>query len=117
MGSFNPPRKASSTAVLKFSFISADGEDETEEYLIQMKDSPQGFKSSQQGSFRVELRDIGKPKQIRLMMEVTGQEKNEEIKWHLDHVNTIFKSFSSIILVHLDRSHRSENSSSSSISM
>jgi PLAT/LH2 domain len=87
MGSFNPPKKSSSTAVLKFSFLSNDGDDETEEYHIQMKDFPQGFKSSKQDSFRTELRDIGKPKQIRLIMEVNGQEKNEDIKWHLDHVN------------------------------
>ena len=93
MGSFSPPKKPSSTAVLKFSFISLDGDDETEEYLIQMKDFPQGFKSSRQDSFRTELRDIGKPKQIRLIMEVDGQENNEDVKWHLDHVNISQSSF------------------------
>lgn len=105
MGSFNPPKKPSSTAVLKFSFLAADDDDETEEYRIQMKEFPQYFKSSRQDSFRVELRNIGKPKQIRLIMEVNGQEKTEDIKWHLDHVSisrsilfhsiSVFRSFRS----------------------
>ena len=53
-----------------------------------MKDFPQCFKSARQDSFRAKLRSIGKPKQIRLNLEVTGID-NEDIKWHLDHVNSL----------------------------
>ena len=72
-------------AFLKLSYIAVNGKDETEQYEIEMKDFPQFFKSGRQDSFPAKLRNIGQPKQIRLLLEVTGK-TNEEIKWHLDHV-------------------------------
>ena len=55
-----------------------------------MKDYPQFFKSGRQDSFRAKLKNIGQPKQIRLLLEVTGK-TDEEIRWHLDHVITNFE--------------------------
>jgi hypothetical protein len=55
-----------------------------------MKDFSQCFKSGRQDSFGAKLKNIGQPKQIRLKIEITGDD-NEDIKWHLDHV-IIFKT-------------------------
>lgn len=66
-----------------------------------MKDFPQCFKSSRQDSFPAKLRNIGKPKQIRLKLKITGHD-NEEIKWHLNHVKFskhFFLLFSSFIQI------------------
>ena len=98
-GSFNLPKRPSANALLKFSFISIDGKDETEPYVIRMKDFPQCFKSARQDSFRAKLRSIGQPKQIRLNLEVTGAD-SEDIKWHLDHVNSKEKHFFYLFLVY-----------------
>jgi hypothetical protein len=77
-----------------------------------MKDFPQCFKSSRQDSFPAKLRNIGKPKQIRLKLEITGHD-NEDIKWHLDHVNTFqTNKFLFYFRFISDRNNRSRNSSS-----
>ncbi|CAF4689781.1 unnamed protein product, partial [Rotaria sp. Silwood2] len=93
-GSFQLPKNPSINALLKFSFISVDGKDETEQYEIEMRDFPQYFKSDRQHSFRSKLRNIGKPKQIRLILELTGNDDDDDdddddIKWQLDHVELI----------------------------
>ncbi|CAF3632135.1 unnamed protein product [Rotaria sordida] len=93
-GSFQLPKNTSINAFLKFSFISINGKDETEQYKIEMKDFPQYFKSGRQDSFRTKLRDIGKPKQIRLILEITGNDDDDDdddddIKWQLDHIELI----------------------------
>jgi hypothetical protein len=50
-----------------------------------MKDFSDCFKSGRQDSFRAILKNIGQPKQIRLKLDITGDD-NEKIKWHLNHV-------------------------------
>ena len=65
-----------------------------------MEDFPQCFKSSRQDSFPAKLRNIGKPNQIRLKLEITGLD-TEDIKWHLDHVNTFEKQKKNILLYFL----------------
>lgn len=77
---------------MKFSFLSENGTQETEEYEIEMRDFPQCFKSGRQDSFRAKLRNIGKPQQIRLILEIQGDDDNEhDIKWELDHVTINFE--------------------------
>ncbi|CAF3277422.1 unnamed protein product [Rotaria socialis] len=89
--SFQLPQNSSIGATLKFSFISIGGEDETEQYEIEMKDFPQHFKSGQHDSFRTKLRNIGTPQKIRLILEITGNDDddNDDIKWQLDHIELI----------------------------
>jgi hypothetical protein len=81
-----------------------------------MKDFPQCFKSARQDSFRAKLRNIGKPKQIRLKLEITGHD-TEEIKWHLDHVNTLQQKNTSFTCFFPDRCDRSRNPGSLQISL
>lgn len=88
--SFELPKSTSITARLKFSFLSADGKDETEVHEINMGDFSQCFKSGRQDSFRVKLRNIGTPQRIRLILEIArnddDKDDDEDIKWRLDHV-------------------------------
>jgi hypothetical protein len=104
-------------ASLKFSFLSINGKDETEEHEIEINDFPQCFKSGRQDSFPAKFRNIGQPKQIRLKLDLKGQE-NEDIKWHLDHVIISKKIlFHFFVFFNSDRTHRSRNSITLSISL
>ncbi|CAF0845811.1 unnamed protein product [Adineta steineri] len=87
-GSFQFPKNNSIDAFLKLSLISKDETDESEQYKINMRDFPQCFKSGRQDLFKIKLRDIGKPKQIRLKLEITDL-INDDIKWHLDYIELI----------------------------
>ncbi|CAF5127266.1 unnamed protein product, partial [Rotaria socialis] len=42
-----------------------------------MKDFPQHFKSGQHDSFRTKLRNIGTPQKIRLILEITGNDDDD----------------------------------------
>ncbi|CAF3685342.1 unnamed protein product [Rotaria sp. Silwood1] len=90
--SFQLPKNSSVNVFLKFSYISDNGKDETEQYEIKMKDFPQYFKSGRQDSFRTKFRNIGKPKQIRLILELRGHDDDDDdddIKWQLDYIELI----------------------------
>ncbi|CAF4952448.1 unnamed protein product, partial [Rotaria socialis] len=41
--------------------------------------------------FRTKLRNIGTPQKIRLILEITGNDDddNDDIKWQLDHIELI----------------------------
>ncbi len=65
-----------------------------------MREFPQCFKSGRQDSFRAKLKNIGKPKQIRLILETT-EDKNVDIKWHLDYVITEGKKNNSFLVFFL----------------
>ncbi len=99
-GSFQLPTKSSIDVFLKFAFISTNGNDETEQHKIDMREFPQCFKSGRQDSFRAKLKNIGKPKQIRLILETT-EDKNVDIKWHLDYVITEGKKNNSFLVFFL----------------
>ena len=73
--------------VVKFSLLANNGKDQTEFYEINIKEFKKIFKSEKQFSFSVQLKNIGQPDQIRLKMQTTDDDQEEEdIKWHLDQV-------------------------------
>lgn len=85
MGSLQFPLNCEPEGKLKFSFVAKNPEIETEIYSIELHDFPQCFKSGRQDSFATKLKNIGLPKQIRLILDVQNEQKLD-LKWHLDHV-------------------------------
>lgn len=81
----NLPKKSSSKSVLKISLIGFDQTKQTEEYEINLQEFSQCFQSGKQDSFKVKFENIGKPHQIKLLLQIDQQQK-QEIKWHLDYV-------------------------------
>ncbi|CAF0986911.1 unnamed protein product [Adineta ricciae] len=84
-GSFQLPKNSLTDISLHISLLSTDGQSETDPYELDMREYPQCFKSGREDTFQIELRDIGKPKQIRLLLQTEDEEK-DIIKWHLDHI-------------------------------
>ncbi|UJR16504.1 hypothetical protein I4U23_003406 [Adineta vaga] len=84
-GSFQLPKNSSTDAFLQLSLVSTDGKTETEQYEIDMRDYPKCFKSGREDTFQIQLRNIGKPKQVRLLLQIADVD-TDEIKWHLDHI-------------------------------
>ena len=107
--------------LLKFSFISKNGRNQTETYEINMKKFNKHFKTDKQYVFSVKLKDIGQPEQIRLKMQTKDDDEDEDdddIKWQLDHVNRIVhENFRHSIYIVLDWINWPENWISFDISM
>jgi hypothetical protein len=53
-----------------------------------MRQFTENSKSAKQYSFPTKFKNIGKPEQIRLKMQITGDDDDDDddIKWRLDHV-------------------------------
>jgi hypothetical protein len=66
----------------------ASNKDETETNEINMRQFTENSKSAKQYSFPTKFKNIGKPEQIRLKMQITGDDDDDDddIKWRLDHV-------------------------------
>ena len=90
--SLNLTKKSSKNAHLTFSFVGFDPQEQTEEHRIDLSENSQCFKSGKQDSFKDKFTDIGQPKQIKLKFEINQQDK-QDVKWHLDHVNSYFFRF------------------------
>ncbi|CAF0754519.1 unnamed protein product [Didymodactylos carnosus] len=81
---------------IKISFIN-DHNNETEGYIISTNNYKNCFKAGKIDRFKVKLKDIGKPKKIRLILNEDGEttdrssDSNEtrKIKWHLAQVDVV----------------------------
>ncbi len=99
---------AAKDSLIKFSFISNNGKNQTEYDEINMKKFDKHSKTDKQYAFTVKLKDIGQPEQIRLKMQKKDDdddddEDDEDIKWHLDYVNRIIhQNFQIFYLDYLD---------------
>lgn len=78
---------------IKFSLISKNQNKQTEIYEITKKQFDQNSKEDKQYSFKINLKDIGKPEEIKLKIytaddddDENDDDEDENIRWYLDHV-------------------------------